>query len=206
MNGMSFELKSSSKAIGQLYPVLLDYHGNIIDGEHRYSVDKGWKTMRLEHIRTEKDRLIISNIIRRSVPRREKTELLAELGEIYLNEGVEIGRIAYKIEEETGMSYPWVAKYLPHKFKDCVQSERRLTRLYGVEPKKDPKRRAISFELEEPPKGAVAIKTYGNTNFVNIILEKQFYEQLEETARKLETTPDKLIYNAIRLILENLCR
>jgi len=80
--GMISELKSSSKRVGQLYPVLLDYHGNIIDGQHRYSVDEGWRTMRLEHIRTEKDRLIariISNTVRRTVPSREKTELLAKL-------------------------------------------------------------------------------------------------------------------------------
>jgi len=175
-SGMIPELKSSSKRIGQLYPVLLDYHGNIIDGEHCYSVDEGWRTMRLEHIRTEKDRLIariISNTVRRSVPRREKTELLAKLGEICLNEGAEPGRIAYKIAEETGMSHRWVVKYLPNKFKDSLQSERAgsaARRATG----EDPKRRAISFELEEPPKGAVAIKAYGNTNFVNIILEKQF--------------------------------
>jgi hypothetical protein len=85
-------LKFSSKRIGQLYPVLLDYHGNIIDGQHRYSVDGDWRTIRLEHIRTEKDCLIvriISNTVRRSVPRREKTELLSKLDEIYVNEGVE---------------------------------------------------------------------------------------------------------------------
>lgn len=52
------ELKSSSERVGQLYPVLVDYHGNIIDGEHRYGADEGWRTIRLEHIRTEKDRLI----------------------------------------------------------------------------------------------------------------------------------------------------
>jgi hypothetical protein len=115
------ELKSSSKRIGQLYPVLLDYHGNVIDGEHRYGVDEGWRTMRLEHIRTEKDRLIariISNTIRRTVPRKEKTMLLAKLGEIYLNEGVEPKKISERIMEETGMSYPWVMKYLPDKYKE----------------------------------------------------------------------------------------
>jgi len=36
------------------------------------------------------------------------------------------------------------------------------------------------------------------------MLEKQFYKQLEETAKKLETTPDKLIYNAILLIIKSL--
>jgi hypothetical protein len=60
----------------------------------------------------------------------------------------------------------------------------------------------VGIKLEEPPKGAVAIKAYGNANFVNIMLEKQFYRQLEETAKRLETTPDKLVYNAIVLILE----
>jgi hypothetical protein len=59
-------LRLSSRRVGRLYPVLLDYRGNIIDGEHRYGVDEGWRTMRLEHIRTEKDRLIahiISNTV-----------------------------------------------------------------------------------------------------------------------------------------------
>ena len=52
----------------------------------------------------------------------------------------------------------------------------------------------------------IAIKAYGNTSFVNIMLERQFYKQLEETAKRLKTTPDKLIYNAIRLIIKNLNR
>jgi hypothetical protein len=142
--------------------------------------------MRLKHVRTEKGRLIariISNTVRRSAPRREKTELLAKLGEMYVNEGVESGRIAYKIAEETGMSHRWVVKYLPNKFKDSLQSERAGSAARRATAE-DPKRRAISFKLEEPPKGAVAIKAYGNTNFVNIMLEKQFYRQLEEKAEK----------------------
>jgi len=36
------------------------------------------------------------------------------------------------------------------------------------------------------------------------MLERPFYKQLEETAKKLETTPEKLIYNAILLILKSL--
>ena len=156
-------------------------------------------------LETEEQRLIarlVSNVCRRNVPAKEKREMLGRLGEIYLNEGVEPGKIAYKITEKTGMSYQWVTKYLPDKFKDPPQSERAksaLRRRAG-----EPERRArFSFEFEEPPKGVVAIKAYGNTNFVNIILEKQFYEQLEETAKRLQTTPDKLIYNAICLIIKN---
>lgn len=62
----------------------------------------------------------------------------------------------------------------------------------------------ISFEFEEPPKGAVMIKVYTNTNFVNVMLEKKFYKQLEEKAKKLGTTPDVLIYNALLLTLKKL--
>lgn len=57
--------------------------------------------------------------------------------------------------------------------------------------------------LEEPPEGGVTTKTYGNTNFVNVMLEKKFYRQLEEKAKELETTPDKLIYNATLAIMKN---
>jgi len=190
------ELKSSSERIGQLYPILVDYHGNIIDGEHRYGVDKGWRTIRLDHIRTEKDRLIariISNNVRRSVPQGEKSEILAKLGEFYLSEGVEPGKISQKIMEETGMSYTWVMKYLPERFKDSAQSERAGTatrRVAGID------------KLVDPPEDMLTIKTYANTDFVNIVVKKSLYGQVEEKAKKLETTPDKLIYNAILLILK----
>ena len=188
------ELKASSESVGQLYPILLDHHGNIIDGEHRYGADEGWRTIRLDHIRTEKDRLtarIISNTVRRSVPRREKTGLLGRLGEIYLSEGVEPGRIAHKIEEETGMSYTWVMKYLPEKFKDSLQSERAGAAT----------RRVAGINLLDPPEDVLTIKTYGNTDFVNIVVKKPLYEQLEEKAKRLETKPDVLIYNALLLML-----
>ena len=67
---VSQELKSSAERIGQLCPILVDYNGNIIDGEHRFSADEKWRTVRLEHIKIEKDRVIariVSNTVRRSV-------------------------------------------------------------------------------------------------------------------------------------------
>jgi len=47
---VSQELKSYAERIGQLYPILVDYFGNIIDGEHRFGVDEKWRRVRLEHI------------------------------------------------------------------------------------------------------------------------------------------------------------
>jgi len=193
---MKQELKSSSKRVGQLYPILVDYYGTIIDGKHRFSADREWKRITLEHVKTEKDRLvarIISNNLRRSVSSDEKKELLGRLGEIHLSEGIELGKIAYGIAEETGMSYQWVMKYLPDRFKDHLQSERAKPAL---------RRRARTSKLLDPPEEALSIRAYANTEFVNIILKKPLYEKLEEKAKKLETTPDKLIYNAILLILK----
>jgi len=179
----SQQLKSSLEKIGQLYPILVDYYGNIIDGEHRFGVDEKWKRLRLKHIRTEKDLLIariVSNTVRRSVPHKEKTELLERLGEIYRSAGVTRGRIAHKIADELGMSYTWVMKYLPHRFKDSVQSERRtgsVTRCIT----------GILDELLRRPKmeGALKIVNYTNTDFVSLILEKGFYEEFERNSLEL---------------------
>ncbi len=194
--GIEQELSSSSKRIGQLYPILVDYYGNIIDGKHRFSADEKWKRVRLEHIKTEKDRLIariVGNNLRRTVSGNEKRALLDRLGEIYFNKGIELGKIAYRIAEETGMSYQWVMKYLPDRFKDRLQSERAKPAL---------RRRAKISELLNPSEDVLSIRAYANTEFVNIIVKKLFYEKVEEKARKLETTPDKLIYNAILSILK----
>jgi len=124
------DLKASSERVGRLYPVLLDRNGNVIDGQHRLTADENWPKIRLENVETEEQRLLarlISNVCRRHVPAEEKTELLGRLGEIYLKEGVEPGKIAYKIAEKTGMSHRWVVKYLPNKFKDNLQSEKRTS-------------------------------------------------------------------------------
>jgi len=192
---MSQELKSSSEKIGQLYPILVDFHGNIIDGEHRFGADENWRRVKLEHIKTEKDRLvarIVSNNARRSVSSLEKKELLGSLGEIYFREGIEPGKIAYEIAEETGMSYQWVMKYLPYRYKDCLQSDRAKPAL---------RHGATMNKLLTPPKDVLNIRTYANTDFVSVMFRRPLYEKLEEKAKELETTLDKLIYNAILLIL-----
>jgi len=192
------ELKSSSNKIGQLYPILLDNQGRIIDGEHRYAANRNWKKLRLRHIRSNKDYIIariISNNVRRFVSSREKTELLQMLGDIHLKEGMRLGEIVYKIADETGMSYRWVAKYLPDKFKDYIQSAKRATTVARHATKEN--------ELTEVPKqNILKIQKYKNCSFVNILLEMPVYEQLENVAEKLQTTPDILITNALLLILK----
>ena len=66
-------------------------------------------------------------------------------------------------------------KYLPDNFKDNLQSRRRTGAVARCATEKDPKHHLIPLELEEPPKGAITIKTYKNTNFVNVMVKKLFY-------------------------------
>jgi hypothetical protein len=126
--------------------------------------------------------------------------MLGRLGEIYLKDGVEPGKIAYKIAEETGMSYTWVMKYLPEKFKNCVKSgSARATRRVA---EKEPKEIA---ELTAPPeKEILTVKKYANTHFVNVMVEKPFYTQLERMAEKMGTTPDVIISNILLKALKEL--
>lgn len=176
----SEDLKVSSDKIGQLYPILVDHYGHIVDGEHRFQADRTWRRITLSHIKTERDRLvarIVANNVRREVPLTEKARLLQQLGQLLLDEGAPRGRIARTIADVTGMSYRWVTKYLPLAFKDELQSERASRAGAGA-------RRAAVTVLEDclkPPKrqGSVVVKRYVNADFVSLTVEKRFYDDFE---------------------------
>ena len=48
---------------------------------------------------------------------QEKMDVSERLGQIYLSQGLTVGKIARKIAEKTGMSYRWVMTYLPTNVK-----------------------------------------------------------------------------------------
>ena len=103
------DFKSSAEKVGKLYPILEDFYGNIIDGEHRLEADEDWPKIRLEKVKTERERIIvrlIGNACRRSVSAQEKTEMLDKLGCILLEEGLKLGEIAEKIAEDTDDELP----------------------------------------------------------------------------------------------------
>lgn len=211
------ELRLTSKRVGKLYPVLLDKDGNVIDGSHRLTVDKNWPKIKLPHIKSEKDRLIarlISNVCRRKVPAKEKREILQRLGEIYLEEGVKRGtELAYKISEETGMSYRWVMKYLPNNFKERPGvGGPRLFIFTNVDeelPKGKVARRAtLRFDTlrAEPQEKVLRVVKYANTNFVQILLNGYFYEEIEKLAESLRISPDQFINNLLVWIVKKLKR
>jgi len=190
------ELKSTSERIGQLYPILVDFYGNIVDGQHRFDANPKWTKMQLNHIKTKKDRIIakiISNNVRRYVCKEEKRKLMGELGDIFLREGIAVGKIAYEISSVTGMSYRWVMKYLPNTFKDELQANRRKGLVAHHATK------VTSFR--DPPEGAVSIQLFKNTNFISFTVEKSLYTKIEKKAKTLKMSPSKLMYNAILRII-----
>jgi hypothetical protein len=185
---MKKELYESSCRIGHLYPVLLDKHGNVLDGNHRLNVDRNWEKIKLNHIDNEKDAIlvkIISNNVRRQVTAREKRELLGKLAEIYLTEGIMPGDLMYKIAQETGMSYQWVTKYVPSKFKDRTHAENA-----SLAPRRGTK--TPNFDNID-----LSVKLYRNANFVNVVLKKTLFDRIEKVARAADMTAEELLYASI---------
>ena len=209
------ELRASGKRVGRLYPILLDRHGNIIDGLHRFEADENWPKIVLENIGTVKEKLVarlISNVCRRHVSAEEKSEMLERLGEVYFSEGIELGRIAYEIAEETGMSYRWVMNYLPDKYKARPGLGGPSKALKFDKSKEKAHKSKVAhyatlkneLSLSDPQQKILTIRNYANTKFVNIVLEKRFYMKVEKIAEKLGTKPDIIINNTLLLTLKKL--
>ena len=188
------DLKTSVSRVGYLYPMLVDNNGIIIDGEYRFKANKNWKKVKLSHIRTEKDRLIVrivANNVRRTVSLEEKSKLLNSLGEVLMNEGVEPGRIAYMIAKETGMSYRWVTKYLSIDYKSKLQS------LKAKSAAKNKTEILNYFSTPLKKVGTVVVKSYANTPFVTFTVKKDFYLEFQKISSELGIPTETSILKAL---------
>lgn len=121
-----YNLKKSKTTIGQLYPILEDKHGNIIDGFHRAEADPTWKRMKLDHIDSEEKMILaraISNWHRRQVSREEKAEWINGLAKIYQKQGLKVGKdrerneVINKLIGVLGLSRETIIKYLEDEFR-----------------------------------------------------------------------------------------
>jgi len=120
-----YDLKKSEK-IGQLYPILVDARGTVIDGFHRLEADPNWRREKIPEINTEEKLLIarcIANWHRRQVPSEEKEEWINGLARIYKKQGLKVrsksGRneIMARIMEVTGLSDRAIGIYLRSEYK-----------------------------------------------------------------------------------------
>lgn len=199
------DLKNSAQTVGQLYPALVDKKGNIIDGKHRLKADPKWPTLTIKTIDSEEDRLLatlVANVCRRKVSSVEKTNILENLGRIYLKKGLNHSQLAKRISEKTGMTYRWVMKYLPDylKMRPGLGGPKKLK--YG-KIVKDAALIADKYELlKKSQKKVVNIVNYSNTNFATIILDKKFYLKLKEASSALGVNPSVIINNALLQTLQ----
>jgi len=134
-------LDKSVQAVGQIYPVLRDAEGKVIDGFHRLDVDPDWKSVTLEGVKTEEDRLLVSihaNMARRRITKGEKIEYINTLAQIYWEEGLRpkvktkingrtfyLNQISAKLEEvlKGVISRKTISLYLLPIYKNQEQSE-----------------------------------------------------------------------------------
>lgn len=110
------DLKLSEEKIGQIYPVIKDAKGEIIDGFHRKRVKPRWKDVKLpikDSLEALKLRVHL-NIMRRKVIEDEKHSWIAEARELLKKRGIE--KPTHKeIAEALGMKKSWIDKWDPKR-------------------------------------------------------------------------------------------
>jgi hypothetical protein len=132
MNSEDYDLKKSKSKIGEIYPVIKDAKGRIIDGKHRKEADPNWREE--DHPEVDTDEKFIlwqmhSNWQRREVTWQEKANWINRLAAIYQNEGYKAlitgNEIVKKIMEVTGLSQPTVNAYLADEYKVYTSKDRK---------------------------------------------------------------------------------
>lgn len=107
------DLELSEKTIGQIYPVIKDANGNILDGYHRKRVNPKWKEIELpieDKLEGLKIRIHL-NILRRPIPQSEKERWITKTRELLQARGLK--GTQKEIANALGMSRTWVSKYDP---------------------------------------------------------------------------------------------
>ena len=197
--GEEMDLVKSENAIGQLYPVLRDAEGKVIDGFHRLDANPEWKSVTLENVRTEEERLIVSahvNIGRREITKEEKIKIVNDLAEIYYQQGlrpdakkhverqdkstiyITVNEIKQKIHEVLNgvISKSSVKNYLHSKYLNQQFSKDRKE-YYETR-----RNNTSAWVLLKASHGKQLRKTYGNDFFEK--LESELYEKALIEARR----------------------
>lgn len=138
MSEERYDLNESAKGIGQLYPILVDKKGHIIDGFHRKQADPNWRVQPLDHIDTEEKLLLarcVANWHRREIGDTEKSEWINGLANIYQKQGLKVNGKRYVFEDGhtttneiivqltkiAGLSPQCVGVYLSQEYKQITK-------------------------------------------------------------------------------------
>lgn len=203
------EIKKSASAVGKLYPVLVDKRGNVIDGAHRLKADPDWFKVTVPDVDTEEQRLLarlVSNVCRRNVAAEEKTQMLDELGQVYVEQGIPHSELIRTIAHATGMSYRWIMKYASADLKQRPGMGGPRTQEEKWE--NQVARRATGDDqlLLKPSEKVASLTNYSNTKFATILLDKRFYLKLANEATELGVDVDTVINNVLLQTVQRLRR
>lgn len=116
----TYNLAETRRSLDELYPVLLDAHGNLIDGNSRLDAAPDWRTETRENIRTRSQlwlARIIANSCRRVVSREERAEQFTELAKSLMEEELPRGDVVSTISKLTTFSDRYVRELLPDEYK-----------------------------------------------------------------------------------------
>jgi hypothetical protein len=111
-------VKRLRELVGEIYPVIEDESGEIIDGWHRVKVNPNWhrKTIKCKDA-VDKALVWLAAHARRTVNPKELSVRMVQVAEKLLGEGVPRDQIVTKIAELTGYSERHVRRLLPGKYK-----------------------------------------------------------------------------------------
>lgn len=201
------DIRRSASVVSRLYPVLVDQQGRVIDGVHRLKADPDWFKVKVPGVETEEQRLLarlVSNVCRRNVSAEEKTQMLDELGQVYLEQGVPHSELIKTITKNTGMSYRWVMKYASNDLKVRPGVGGPIIQ----ENKWEVAHHATSDDrlITEPSQRVANSTNYSNTKFATILVDKQFYLKLANGATKLGVDVDTIINNTLLQTMQRLRR
>jgi len=115
-----YDLQKSKRNVHELYPVIKDAHGNVIDGFHRLEADPNWKTEILEDIKTPVQLVlarIVANTHRRSVSKEERKLQLVTLAEELVKEGMKRESVIPAMVELTTFTERYIYGMLPAEYK-----------------------------------------------------------------------------------------
>lgn len=146
---LGFNLALSRQKIGELYPVIQDAHGNIIDGFHRLEETPEWRTETLEWVKTDAQlwlARITANGLRRNVPIAERETQFSALAQCLIEkENVPVEKVIKTIASLTTYTEAYVRLLLPPEYK------REYTK--PVKTKLDPALEIIKDAEPEPEAG-----------------------------------------------------
>lgn len=100
-----------------------DAEGKVIDGFHRLDVDPNWRSVTLENVKSDEDRLLVSlhaNLGRRRVRRAEKVEYINALAQIYWDQGLR-PKVKTKIEDYAGNERTFYLNQISAKLEDVLK-------------------------------------------------------------------------------------